>query len=144
GGGRAPGSSPSVCSVASSSPARGARSSELEARRCSRPRASASHTPTARPPRVTSARRRTSCHSGSGPRERAGLIESRKLLVVPPQPNALRVLHVLPRWPSRRQSTVVARYSGLAQTEYARSEQLRATLRPVQSPAVRLPAQREQ
>ena len=76
GGGRAPGNSPSMCSAASSSPARGARSSELEARRCSRPRASASHTPTARPPRVTAARRRTSCHIGSGPRERAGLIES--------------------------------------------------------------------
>src|SRR6184192_2799784 len=73
GGGRVPGNSPSSRSAASSWSASGATSSELEARRRSRPRESASHTPTARPPKVMAARRSTSCHNGSGPLESAAL-----------------------------------------------------------------------
>src|SRR5438105_8665881 len=86
GGKRVPGNSPSSRSAASSWSASGATSSELAARRRSRPRGSASHTLTARPPRVMAARRSTSCHNGSGPLESAGLMKSEEGRVVESTP----------------------------------------------------------
>jgi hypothetical protein len=72
-----PGNLPSSRSLASNSSPAGTTSSEVAARRWSRPCGSASHILTARPSSAMAARRKTSCHNRSGPLESVRLMETR-------------------------------------------------------------------